>query len=103
MRRRRQGGQDGGPEVSGGSGYPDQVGHRRRHGQLEERLRPANVARLAHAQLHEASQTVLNHLAAALTVFEGWAVLERPSLLDEGFLGMHLNGSAVLAAHALCT
>src|SRR5690349_23661455 len=98
---RRYTGQDGAPKTKSSPGHQDQVGHRGGHGQLEERLGSANVPRLAHTELDEASQAMLNDLAAALTVLERRAVLERSGGLDEAFLGMHLDGSTALTTHTL--
>ena len=68
---------------------------------MEQRLWPAKVPRLTHAELHEASQAMFNHLATALTVSERGTVLVRPGRLNEAFLRMQLNGSTALATHTL--
>lgn len=80
--------------LPGFRGYQGQIRHSCSHQQLEQGLAPADVTRLADAQLHQARQAMLGglpHLAIGLKLR---AVLKGPRLLQQGFLGMELDRAA---------
>jgi hypothetical protein len=54
--------------------------------ELEEGLRPPEVAGLAHAELHEARQPVFGGLAQLAIRRERLALLQRPRLLQQSLL-----------------
>ena len=68
--------------------HQGQVGHRGSQVQLEPRLDPAEIAGLADAQLDQSGQPMLHHHAARSILVVGGALLQRPGLLQQGFLGM---------------
>src|SRR5437899_6369551 len=78
-----------------------QVGNRRREAQLEHGLGPPEVARLANAQLHQACDAVLYHLATASSLIEDRAGLQLTRLLEQGFLWMDLYRPPALTPCAL--
>ncbi|MBE7518428.1 MAG: hypothetical protein HS107_04195 [Thermoflexaceae bacterium] len=70
------------------AGYQGEIGDSGCHQQLEERFGPADVARLADAELDEACQAVFGDLSGCC--FEGTkrgTLLEGARLLEECFLG----------------
>src|SRR6266702_4527314 len=70
---------------------PPQVGDRRQHQQLEARLLPPPVARLAAPQLPQPRQPVLRHHPLPQQRPPLRRRLRRPCRLQERFLGMHLH------------
>ena len=56
--------------------------------QLESRLDPAEIAGLAEAQLDQSGQPVFHRHASRSIFVVGGALLQRPCLLQEAFLGM---------------
>ena len=63
-----------------------QVGHRRRQAHLEQCLGPADVARLANAQLDQPREAMLHHLPPAAKLSKCETLLEGAGLLEQGFL-----------------
>jgi hypothetical protein len=78
-----------------------QVGDRRGEAHLEQGLGSSEVARLANAELHQACDAVLHHLASSSSVIEGRAGLEVARLLEQGFLRMKLHRPPTRAPRAL--
>src|ERR1035437_5467655 len=65
-----------------------QIGHRRGHYQLEQRLDPPDVPRLPHPQLHQTSQPMPCRLPLLPVVPERVTLLQCPRLLQQRLLRM---------------
>jgi len=78
-----------------------QVGHGSGHQQLERGFGATPVTGLTKAELDEPSESVLNHLAAALVLPERRAGLQAAGSLQEPLLWMKLDCPATLTANAL--
>ena len=72
------------PHQTDGGRRERQLGDGGRQEELAERLRPADVPRLAHPQLQQPRQSVLGHLPPSTIGGEGRAALEGPRLLEQG-------------------
>ena len=84
-------------------GQQGQIGHCGREVQLEFRLDSPEVAGLPDAQLLQAGQAMLGHHPPAPVLVLVGALLQRPSLLKQGFLGMdqHLPALPSFGRNAL--
>ena len=91
------------PRQPGFGGHQGQVGHRGGQVQLAPGLDPAEIAGLAKAQLDQPGQPVFHHHSARSIFVIVSALLQRPALLQQGFLGMdhHPPPPAPLGCDAL--
>ena len=76
------------PHQADFGGHQRQIGDGGGQEELAQGLRPAAVARLAQAELHQPGQPMLGDLAQSAVRSERVAPLEGTCFLQPGFLGM---------------